>query len=311
MRNKFLIMSLLPFSVMAGNVETQNGKKDLNEKVAEEIGVLEDHSLSERLFYEEWSDKNPFSLTAHKMNYILPYTYAENVNRSVYDGVDQYGLADGLRNEEAKMQLSIKIPVVKNIFNETDKIYFGFTMKSFWQIYSKEISRPFRNTDYNPEIFYMTDFKIKEDQNNFFMLGMEHESNGQFQHLSRSWNRVYTGLARDTKDYAIGLKLWHRLEEETKTEQFAPEGDDNPDIIDFYGNFELTGLIKHGENQYSALTRYNFKTGKGYLEVGTTFPLYGKFKGYVQYVEGYGETLLDYNQYQRRLGIGVVISGIL
>lgn len=298
MEKRIIPLILLSFSANAVEVVG-----DLSEDIPD--------TYMKRVDYEEESNSNPFSLTAHKMNYILPYTYSESVNTSPYELLDDHRMSDSFKNEEAKIQLSIKVPIVKELFNESDKLYFGFTVKSFWQIYAEDASRPFRNTDYNPELFYMSDFKIKENQDNFFMLGVEHESNGQVPGLSRSWNRVYGFVGRDTSTYSLGLKTWYRIPEDSKNDPLDPKGDDNPDIGDYYGNFELTGIWKHNDYHYSAMGRYNVSTNKGYMELGATFKLYGNFKGYVQYVEGYGENLLDYDHYQRRIGVGIVISDIL
>lgn len=274
-----------------------------------ETTVSED--INSRLIYEKFSDANPFSLTTHKMNYILPYTYAENINRGVYSNFDDFGISEGFRHEEAKFQLSLKFPLMKSLFTENDKIYFGFTMKSYWQIYATESSRPFRNTDYNPELFYQTSFSKFKNHDTYMMLGIEHESNGQVQYLSRSWNRVYAAFGTDSDNYAIMLKTWLRISEDSKEDPFDPKGDDNPDIQDYYGNSELNLIWKHKGFHYSAMGRHNFGTGKGFLELGVTFPLYDKVKGYVQFTNGYGESLLDYNFYQRRIGVGIVFSDIL
>ncbi len=287
------------FLLFSFNVQSNN----------EEMSISEE--IDNRLNYEKQADENPFSLTTHKMNYILPYTYADNINTDVYTDIDDLGLSDEFENEEVKFQLSVKFPLLKRVFNDEDMIYFGFTMKSYWQLYAQDASRPFRNTDYNPEIFYLTEFSQIKDRSNFLMIGFEHESNGQVQYLSRSWNRAYVQVGTKGDYYALALKGWYRIPEDEKEEQFSPKGDDNPDIEDYYGKFELSGIYKHGKIHYSAIGRYNFAEGKGFIEMGATFPLYGNMRGYVQFVNGYGESLLDYNHLQRRIGIGIAFSDIL
>lgn len=267
--------------------------------------------IEDRISLEKSSDENPFSLTSHKMNYILPYTYATNINKRVYSEIDRDGLSDYFTNAEAKFQMSVKFPVVKNVFHEQDHLYFGLTMKSFWQIYASGASRPFRTTDYNPELFYMTRLPDISARSNYLNLGIEHESNGETQYLSRSWNKVYAQFTTECDDYAISLKAWARLKEEEKHSNLDPDGDDNPDIGDYYGNAELTAVLRDNDLNYSFKGRHNLSTGKSYVEMGLTFPIKDNLRGYVQYVNGYGESLIDYNHFQRRIGIGIVFSDIL
>ena len=47
------------------------------------------------------------------------------------------------------------------------------------------------------------------------------------------------------------------------------------------------------------------------MELGVTFPLAGKLKGYFQYTNGYGESLIDYNHSQQTFGIGIALTEIL
>ena len=73
----------------------------------------------------------------------------------------------------------------------TDVLFFGFTLQSYWQMYNSDISSPFRETNYQPEIFYgfINDLKVGEWTNRVNIIGIEHQSNGRTQPLSRSWNQ--------------------------------------------------------------------------------------------------------------------------
>ncbi|MDW1988457.1 phospholipase A, partial [Vibrio sp. 811] len=141
--------------------------------------------------------------------------------------------------------------------------------------------------------------------------GIEHESNGQRQELSRSWNRVYTNLTFAKDNFVASIQPWWRIPEDEKTFPNDPKGDDNPDIEDYMGHFELTSAYKWDDYELTFLGRENFKTHKGYAEIGLLFPIWGKVRGYAQYSTGYGKSLIDYDHNQQRIGVGIAINGVL
>lgn len=60
-----------------------------------------------------------------------------------------------------------------------------------------------------------------------------------------------------------------------------------------------SGMSIHGQRAVDQ------SCGKGAVQLGWAFPLAEHLHGYVQYFSGYGYTLIDYNDFQRVLGLGV------
>lgn len=268
-------------------------------------------SLAEnRLETERETAFKPFVITAHRLNYLLPITYSNKINEQAYEATDW---SEGLEHAEAEFQISFKVPLnYSDLMFEGDGLFFGMTLKSFWQVYADEISSPFRETNYRPELFYVTPTTWTPfGGTTAFGIGIEHESNGQRQELSRSWNRVYTQFYFAKDNFVVALQPWWRIPESEKSDPNDSSGDDNPDIEDFMGHFELTSVYKWNDLEFSFLGRQNFSTHKGYAELGLTFPIWGKIRGYTKYSAGYGSSLIDYNQDQQRVGLGIAITGIL
>jgi phospholipase A1 len=260
-------------------------------------------AISTRITQERLIRNNPYELSAHRMNYFLPVLSTSAINKeaysaSVFDGDEQF-----LQDAEAKFQLSLKVPMNSDsLFIDGDAVYVAFTIEAWWQVYASHISKPFRETNYRPEIFYMAPLDWHPlAGNSFIILGFEHQSNGRTQVLSRSWNRVYANLLYDLDNFVLSFSPW----------LLVSNGDDNPDIDDYMGHFELGAAYKWHDYEFNLKSRQNFSKGNGAIEIGMTFPLWGKVRGYVTAFNGYGESLIDYNHRQTRFGLGIALNNIL
>ncbi len=262
--------------------------------------------LAKRYALERESQWNPYSITAHKQNYILPITYADGLRDETYRDVVDGEQNSILDKEEAKFQLSLKIPLsYSSMFVEGDALYFGFTIQSYWQVYNDNESSPFRETNYQPEIFYVMPLNWRlAGGDTGLTFGMEHQSNGRSEPLSRSWNRVYTTFMWADNNLAMSMRAWYRLPEDD-------EDDDNSDINDYMGFFEHRAAYKWESLTFSSMLRGNISEEHGAVELGMSFPLWGRLKGYVQYFNGYGESLIDYDNKVERIGLGILLTDLL
>lgn len=271
--------------------------------------------LLSRIQRERIAARNRSSLTPHKRNYILPVTYTSNINEEPYidlvpDNID--GLS--LENVEAKFQISLKTLLLDNIFINNDTLHFSFTGVSYWQIYNKDISSPFRETNYEPEIFWSAPISWRpfDVDATALVLGFNHQSNGQTGTLSRSWNRLYANFIWESENFVYSFKPWYRVPEDAKETPDDPEGDDNPDIEKYLGNFEFTTVYRRGDYEFTTMFRNNLRSeNRGAFQIDWTFPLLKNVRGYVQYFNGYGENLIDYNARTQRIGFGFLLSDLL
>ncbi len=241
------------------------------------------------------------------ISYLLPVKYSNSPNNSPYEG-SLLQSSERLDSVETKIQLSGKTKVAEGLFNKRADLWLGYTVTSFWQAYNSTISAPFRETDYEPEamLVFRTDYDIAGLRGRFITLGAVHESNGRGATLSRSWNRVYAQFGFERGDFSLLIRPWYRIPE-------SASNDNNPDIQDYIGRGDVVATYTSNGNTYSLLLRNNLKraANRGAVRVDWSFPLYGRLQGYVQYFNGYGESLIDYNHKQQSLGIGLSLAAWL
>jgi len=246
--------------------------------------------------------RGKYSLCPHNSNYILPYTYNASPN---YAAVRKADPGKDLKHEEVLFQLSLKVKLWEDILGQKADLWVGYTQRSFWQFYNFEDSSPFRETNYEPELLLnlRTDYRLLGLRGRFFNLGFNHQSNGQSAPLSRSWNRIVAGGGFERGDFSLLLKGWYRIPE-------SVADDDNPKMGDYLGYGEVWAYYIWKGNRFGIMLRNNldFDTNRGAVQAEWSFPIFKQVGGYLQYFNGFGESLLDYNYRVNRIGIGFILK---
>ena len=221
------------------------------------------------------------------------------------------GSDQGYLDQELLLHVSFKRRIFWNLF-------FAYSHKAVWQIYDHESSRPFREHNYNPELFL--EWNRLEWIDDLRLGLIEHESNGEKLRYaddgspvnqSRTWNRVYVfGQTSLTPAINLGLKLW------VVTDSDDPEEGsfivDNSDIQDYMGSGELYFNLGTYPRQLSIMVRNGWKRDTETIRVDARMPLHlltgltdRGLDVVIQLFSGYGDTLIDYNRKVTRFSAGL------
>jgi len=273
------------------------------ESAEQELRSNQSGVINERKALEDVASENPFVLTPHRINYLLPISWRDDTS----DFSDSLGVdKEGVDNTEVEFQLSVKVHIARGILGD-GTLSGAYTGRSFWQAYNKEYSAPFRETNHEPELIlsYTNDWEWLGFRNVGNQLIFNHQSNGRSEPLSRSWNRVMLNFLFEKDRFAMSFRPWYRIPEDR-------EDDDNPDIEHYMGHFEWMGFYQWHYRTLSIMVRNNLRSdSRGAIELGWSFPISSKIKAYVKYFNGYGESLIEYNNSLQSVGIGVLISDLL
>lgn len=235
-------------------------------------------------------DNGPY-FSLYKDNY---FTMGTTVNRK-----------PSRTNSDVKFQVSIAQRLTKSTLPFNTYLFLFYTQKCMWNVF--EESMPMRDLNFNPGIGLAKHLFVKNRYVGKLTLLVEHESNGRDGADSRSWNKI--SLACNVfidPNFMIHGKAWIPI----------VDGQNNKDILDYCGiyqtgftyttpnkrfGFALTLVKRRGWNlSYNSIWEINYRL----------FKKENQFL-FLQYYNGYGENLLDYNKFHSRLRVGIVIKPAL
>ena len=278
-------------------------------KTQESRTVLEAPSLLSKYWELEPQDKRGvFNFVGYRANYVLPVHLTSRINRAPQSPNQPVVELPNYKREEAKFQLSLRTKLAQDVLLPGGDLWAAFTQQAMWQIWNGKDSKPFRNADYEPELIYVvpTPESVRQLpfgwQWRYTQLGLAHQSNGQSDPLSRSWNRVNLVAGFERGDWSLITRFLKRMKE-------GPETDNNPDLVGFRGRGEFQLNWAHQKHTAQLLYRTTLKDAKyGALQFEWTYPVFSDqpngLRWYVQVFRGYGETLTDYNFRQTSVGAG-------
>lgn len=205
-------------------------------------------------------------------------------------------------NSDVKFQISLSIRLTNAVLPWNSFLFLFYTQKTFWNVFQN--SMPMHDLNFNPGIGWSKPFFNKGRYAGKLTMLVEHESNGRDGLDSRSWNRVSFYGSTIIDDWLmVHAKFWIPI----------IDGENNRDILKYCGIYQSGVVVTTPNKKFSfGLTmvkrsgwNLNFNT---ILEASWKVHEKSNLNLFAQYYNGYGESLLDYNQFHSRLRVGIVFK---
>jgi len=204
-------------------------------------------------------------------------------------------------NSDVKFQISISQRITKSQLPFDTYLFIQYTQKAFWNVF--QTSMPMRDMNFNPGIGLGHLFIYKDNYIGKGYLMIEHESNGKDSIFSRSWNKV-----------TLCASIMINQNWETQFRIWAPivDSDNNRDLLKYTGIVQMGATFRTDNRRLNASLLFTKRNSK--MSFNTQAELSYKFNEkenqyiFLQYYNGYGENLLEYNQYKSILRLGFVIK---
>lgn len=205
-------------------------------------------------------------------------------------------------NTNIKFQISIAQRLTKSVLPFHSYLYLFYTQKVFWNVL--ENSMPMTDLNFNPGIGLTKPLFVRNRFVGKVSLMAEHESNGRDGIESRSWNKISlsSSIVIDPQLVVHG-KVWIPI----------VDGQNNKDLLDYYGLYQMGTSFTSTNGRFGASVILTKRRGWK-MNYNTVVELsYRIFKKdnqflFMQYYNGYGEGLLDYNKFHSQLRVGIVIK---
>ena len=246
-----------------------------------------------------------WSLRGYKPIYVLPFFWNDSPNASPSSPAPDHTVTapDLLDDAELKYQLSFKTKIWQGVFGHRGDLWFGYTQSSRWQVFNADTSRPFRETNYEPEalLIFHTRYDLLGLNGRLVGVSLNHQSNGRDNPYSRGWNRLIGMIGLERDSWTVMLRPWLRIGDHSWD-------DDNPDIEDFVGRGDVQVVRRIRGHELALMLRHSFAGGDrshGAAALEWAFPIRGELKGRLEIFHGYGESLIDYNDRSTLIGLGV------
>lgn len=232
-------------------------------------------------------DRGPY-FTLYRDNYFVVGT--DPVHRPTAD------------NSDVRFQISIAQRLTKSRLPFGTFLFLAYTQNVAWDVFKN--SMPMHDFTFNPGVGIGKPLFSKGRFLGKATLMLEHMSNGRDSIQSRSWNRVALGASiMIDEQLTVDGKAWVPI----------VDGMNNKDIIKYVGLFQ-GGVTYISRNRKFGASVHIVKRGNWKLDFNTTIDLFWRPWDranqyfFMQWFNGYGETLLDYNVFHNRLRVGIVIK---
>lgn len=205
-------------------------------------------------------------------------------------------------NSDVKFQISIAQRITKTTLPGNSFLFISYSQKTMWNVFQE--SMPMRDMNFNPGIGWSFPIFSKGRYAGKATILIEHESNGRDGEASRSWNKVsFSGSTIIDRWISVNAKLWIPI----------IDGMNNKDILRYCGIFQGGMILSTPDRKFiwSLLLTKRMGWNLSFNTVAEfSWKIWKRSNQYffVQYYNGYGENLLDYNQFRSRLRAGIVIK---